>query len=186
MCRSSCSQTTSASVSCQSQRERSTGSRLNAGSRSRCRGRSSPGSWRTRARSRPWWVYPAARCRTATPAVERILFAPPRPTPNAAPVSPRLVSRVRDTCAVDSLDGRDPSSDGLPVASDSTFQASLRALQSMWRVQQALPIGDHRGRPLGTRLSMPFAEESLANYLTPVIRGVVRREVVHQRSMSSG
>jgi hypothetical protein len=74
--------------------------------------------------------------------------------------------------------GLDPSFDGPTVTSDSTFQASLRTLQSMWRAEQALPIGEHRGRALGTRLPMPYAEQSLANYLTPVIRDVVRREVV--------
>ena len=70
------------------------------------------------------------------------------------------------------------ASDGLPVTSDSAFQRKLRELQSRWREEQVLPIGEHRGRPLGSRLAMPFAEESLANYLTPAIRDVVRSEVV--------
>ncbi len=68
--------------------------------------------------------------------------------------------------------------DGLPVASDSTFQRTLRAHQSRWRENQGLPIGEHDGRPLGSRLAMPFARDELANYLTPTIREVVRKEVI--------
>lgn len=68
--------------------------------------------------------------------------------------------------------------DGLPIGSDSVFQRAIRAKQSAWRERMGCPIGEHRGRPLGSRLTMPFAEESLANYLTPTIREVVRREVI--------
>jgi hypothetical protein len=41
-----------------------------------------------------------------------------------------------------------------------------------------LPSGLHRGRPLGSRLAMPYARDSLANYLTEGTREVVRKEVV--------
>lgn len=69
-------------------------------------------------------------------------------------------------------------SDGLPIASDSGFQATLREQQSRWREAQGLPIGEHNGRPLGSRLAMPFAQYELVNYLTPTIRDLVRREVI--------
>jgi hypothetical protein len=68
--------------------------------------------------------------------------------------------------------------DGLPVRSDSPFQRQLRSRQSQWREEQGLPIGEHNGRPLGSRLAMPFARDELANYLTPTIREVVSGEVL--------
>ena len=68
--------------------------------------------------------------------------------------------------------------DGLPVESDSLFQRRLRQLQSIWRDESLHPIGAHGGAGLGSSLEMPFAEESLANYLTPTIRSVVRSEVI--------
>lgn len=71
--------------------------------------------------------------------------------------------------------------DGLPVTSDSVFQRQLRELQSTWREEQGLPIGEHRGRPLGSRLAMPVARNELANYLTPTVRDLVRREVIEER-----
>lgn len=63
------------------------------------------------------------------------------------------------------------------VAGDSPFQATLRLRQAKWRERNGYPIGEHRGRPLGSRLAMPWAEESLANYLTPAIGELVGREV---------
>jgi hypothetical protein len=39
-------------------------------------------------------------------------------------------------------------------------------------------MGEHRGKPLGSRLAMPAAKAGLTNYLTENIRGVVRREVL--------
>lgn len=76
--------------------------------------------------------------------------------------------------------------DGLPVASDSVFQGQLRRLQSTWREERGLPIGTHRGRPLGSRLALPrpIAElraDDLANYLTPTIQDLVHREVIGSR-----
>jgi len=63
------------------------------------------------------------------------------------------------------------------VPGDSLFQRRARVLQSLWRAEQGYEAGTHRGRPLGSRLPMPWAEESLANYLTDAIRAVVRHEV---------
>jgi hypothetical protein len=63
----------------------------------------------------------------------------------------------------------------------SDFQRRARILQSMWRKQQGYPVGEHRrgstSRPLGSRLPMPWAEQSLANFITDNIREVVRSEV---------
>ena len=64
------------------------------------------------------------------------------------------------------------------IPSDNAFQRRARLLQSLWREEQALPIGEHRGRPLGSRLAMPSAEDDLTNYLTNTVRAVVRREVL--------
>ena len=72
--------------------------------------------------------------------------------------------------------------DGLPVASDASFQRRLREMQSRWREARGLPIGEHNGRPLGSRLAMPFARDELANYLTPTIREIVRVEVIDAQS----
>ena len=67
------------------------------------------------------------------------------------------------------------------VASDSTYQARLRQLQSDWRERQRLPIGHHDGAPLGSRLEMPAAKDELTNYLTPTIRDIVRRETDREK-----
>ena len=64
------------------------------------------------------------------------------------------------------------------VASDNEFQRRARILQSMWREEQGLPKGEHRGKPLGSRLAMPAAEQHLQNYLSDTIRQVVKREVL--------
>lgn len=68
------------------------------------------------------------------------------------------------------------------VASDNEFQRRARVLQSIWREEQGYPIGCHEGKQgpvaLGSRLAMPWAEETLANYLTGNIRQVVRQEVL--------
>lgn len=63
------------------------------------------------------------------------------------------------------------------VARDNEFQLRARLHQALWREAKGLPIGEHRGRPLGSRLAMPFAQESLANYLTDGVRSLVRSEV---------
>ncbi len=64
------------------------------------------------------------------------------------------------------------------VRTDGPFQRRARLLQARWRERERLPIGTHRGSPLGSRLAMPFAQETLANYLTETVRDVVRHEVL--------
>jgi hypothetical protein len=64
------------------------------------------------------------------------------------------------------------------VSGDNSFQRRARLLQALWREDEGLPIGEQRGRPLGSRLLMPRAEERLENYLTETIRACVRKEVV--------
>ena len=60
---------------------------------------------------------------------------------------------------------------------DNEFQREARLRQALWRERRGLPIGLHRGKELGSRLAMPFAQETLANYLTENIKSVVRAEV---------
>ena len=64
------------------------------------------------------------------------------------------------------------------VPTDNSFQRRARLLQALWREEQGLPVGEHRGRRLGSRLAMPAAKEELSNYLTDTIRAVVRAEVL--------
>lgn len=63
----------------------------------------------------------------------------------------------------------------------SPFQRRARVLQSIWREEQGFACGEHRhgaaSRLLGSRLPMPWAEETLANFITARTREVVRREV---------
>ena len=59
----------------------------------------------------------------------------------------------------------------------SRFQRVARVLQSLWREEQGYPMGMHRGRKLGSSLPMPWAEETMVNFLTPTVRKVVREEV---------
>ncbi len=62
------------------------------------------------------------------------------------------------------------------------YQRMLRVLQSLWREQQGYGLGVYKGRggerSLGSRLPMPWAQESLANFLDDSIRQVVREEVL--------
>lgn len=64
----------------------------------------------------------------------------------------------------------------------SPYQRRARILQSIWREEQNLPCGAHVGptgsRPLGSRLQMPGAKDTLANFLTENIRKVVCEEVL--------
>lgn len=66
---------------------------------------------------------------------------------------------------------------------DNLFQRRARILQSMWRVEQGYPIGEHAGRqgkrPIGSRLAMPWAQVTLTNFLNETIRQVVRHEVLN-------
>ena len=67
------------------------------------------------------------------------------------------------------------------VIGDNDFQCRARLIQALWREEQGLPIGLRSSKgpePLGSRLAMPFARETLANYLTETIREIVRGEVL--------
>lgn len=63
-----------------------------------------------------------------------------------------------------------------------TYQRQFRVLQSLWREARGYAIGSHIGRdgprPLGSRLPMPWARETLANFLSEPVRQVVREEVL--------
>jgi len=64
------------------------------------------------------------------------------------------------------------------VESDgSGFRRAARTLQSLWRDHSNLPMGEHNGRPLGSRLPVEIAERELVNYLTPGIQSIVREEL---------
>jgi len=67
------------------------------------------------------------------------------------------------------------------VRSDNEWQRTARLRQALWREANGLPIGEHRGKPLGSRIAMPFAKETLANYVTGTIQEVVRAEVLDPR-----
>lgn len=68
----------------------------------------------------------------------------------------------------------------------SVFQRRARVLQSLWRQERSFGCGEHHGpkgaRPLGSRLPMPWAYETLANFLTDPIRDVVRAEVLDEKA----
>ena len=63
----------------------------------------------------------------------------------------------------------------------SNFQRRARLLQSIWREEQGFEIGRHKSRNsqrlLGSRLQMPWAKETLANYISDVTKDVVCTEV---------
>jgi hypothetical protein len=60
------------------------------------------------------------------------------------------------------------------------FQRKARLLQSIWRTEQGYPIGFQGDRQLGSRLAMPWAKDTLANYLTDNIRSIVRNEIENE------
>ena len=70
------------------------------------------------------------------------------------------------------------------VAKDTAWQSELRRRQSRWREERGYAIGLHRGRPLGSRLAMPSAEEKLWNFLNPAIGELARREYLANASRS--
>ncbi len=61
----------------------------------------------------------------------------------------------------------------------SEFQRKARLLQSMWREEKGYDVGEHGGKKRGNYLPMPWAEETLSNYLSEAIKTVVFREVVN-------
>lgn len=69
----------------------------------------------------------------------------------------------------------EPRTDTLP------FQRRARLLQALWREEQGLPVGILGGKARGAVIAMPYAQESLAAFLSPTMRAVVRREVLDAR-----
>jgi hypothetical protein len=67
----------------------------------------------------------------------------------------------------------------------TVFQRRARVLQSLWREERGYKCGAHHARgtvrPLGSRLEMPWAQETLANFVTERIREVVRLEVLDSK-----
>jgi hypothetical protein len=63
------------------------------------------------------------------------------------------------------------------VAADAPFRRRARLHQALWRDRMGYPMGNGHGKPRGDRLAMPWAQETLANYLTPTIQRVVAREL---------
>jgi hypothetical protein len=63
------------------------------------------------------------------------------------------------------------------VTADTAFCRRARLHQALWRERMGYPMGHGHGKPRGDRLAMPWAQESLANYLTPTIQRLVAREL---------
>ena len=60
----------------------------------------------------------------------------------------------------------------------SDFQQRARILQSLWREEKGYPIGKQHDRPYGARLGMPWAKETLSNFMTETAKQAVRNEVL--------
>jgi len=54
------------------------------------------------------------------------------------------------------------------------FQRRARILQAIWREEHGLPIGRLAGKPRGAMLAMPWAKETLANFLTDEVKQAIR------------
>lgn len=63
------------------------------------------------------------------------------------------------------------------VDNGKLFQRKARVLQALWRIEMGYPVGVTRGVIRGATLAMPWAEETLSNYLNDTIRDVIRQEV---------
>jgi hypothetical protein len=62
----------------------------------------------------------------------------------------------------------------------SDFQKQARLLQSMWRKERGFQAGRYQGKTRGNYLPMPWAKETLNNYLSDTIKSVVAKEVLNQ------
>ena len=62
----------------------------------------------------------------------------------------------------------------LETVDGNDFQKRARILQALWREERGYPIGELAGKPRGARLAMPWAKESMANFLNEEVRLVVR------------
>jgi hypothetical protein len=68
---------------------------------------------------------------------------------------------------------------------DPRFRAAARLLQSLWREDRGLPIGsyvneDGKRRKLGSRKLSEAAGKAGANFLTPKIAHIARRETAYR------
>jgi len=66
----------------------------------------------------------------------------------------------------------------------SSFQRKARILQSMWRKERGFTAGQYQGVTRGNYLPMPWAKETLNNYLSETIKRVVAKEVLNQSDFS--
>ena len=64
--------------------------------------------------------------------------------------------------------------DSLVERDNKQFQERARLLQSLWRQENGVPIGTHRGIKLGSRIETSHAMSNLSNFITENIRCVVR------------
>ncbi len=62
----------------------------------------------------------------------------------------------------------------------SDFQRKARLLQSMWRKEMGYKAGEYQGKKRGNYLPMPWAKDTLNNYLSDTIKKVVVNEVLNQ------
>ena len=66
----------------------------------------------------------------------------------------------------------------------SDFQRKARILQSMWRKERGFKAGQYQGKTRGNYLPMPWAQNTLNNFLSDTTRKVVAKEVLHQSDYS--
>lgn len=64
------------------------------------------------------------------------------------------------------------------VGTDNAFQQRARLLQALWRETKGLPVGLHRGKPLGSTIELGHGRATLGNFLTETIRDVVQHDVL--------
>jgi hypothetical protein len=88
---------------------------------------------------------------------------------------------MREGTVMKPLDPEFLRSHSVYVASDNAFQQRARLLQARWRERRGLPIGTRNnrsdGEELGSRLAMPFARDSLANFISETAKQRVKDEV---------
>jgi len=60
----------------------------------------------------------------------------------------------------------------------SEFQRKARILQAIWRKEKGYPVSRKGERVYGARLEMPWAEETLSNYMSDVAKAAVHKEVL--------
>ncbi len=61
-----------------------------------------------------------------------------------------------------------------PRSDTNDFQRRARLLQAMWRQEHGMPMGEYRGKLRGSHLAMPWAKQSLANFISEDAKEVVR------------